>query len=116
MTWKIRYQNGVFAEREESRVQAPKRVVEAATMQENDRRQFIVERFTAGTGENLLSFDFKIHDQAFENFRAARNPISKSAFMSSMSSSPTDSRTMSSVIPAATSASASMRECVVVAG
>ena len=116
MARQVRYEYGVVAKREESRVQAPKNMVQTAPMQKNDSRFVVIKRFAARRGKDLFSTDIEIHDQPLAVRFAARNPISKSALMSVTSSRPTESRIMSSLMPAASSASASIRECVVVAG
>ena len=94
----------------EARVQAPERMIQATTVQENDNRFCVIECLAARGCKNLLSVDVEIHAYDPAMRFAARKPFSKSAWMSATSSSPTDKRTISSVIPAAIRASASMRE------
>ena len=64
----------------------------------------------AGNGKDLFAANFEVHFVPYAKRLAARKPVSKSALMSATSSRPTERRIMCSVIPAATSASASMRE------
>ncbi len=109
-------QHRVISKREKAGLQAPCRMVEAAAMKKNDGGLAVIEGLAARRCKYLLAIDVEVHAMTQEIFFAARKPASKSALISATSSSPTERRTMSSVIPAALSASASMRECVVVAG
>ena len=112
----IQNEHGVVSEGKEAGLQSPECMVQGAAAEEQDNRLAVVEWLPAGGCKNLLAINFKIHRYAPAIFLEARKPFSKSTLMSLTSSRPTDNLIISSVIPAATNASASIRECVVVAG
>lgn len=116
MAGSIQSEDRIVPEGEETGLQTPERMVQTAAAEKQDNRLAVIEWPPTGARKNLLAINVEIHDYALAIFLAARKPLSKSTFISLTSSRPTDSLIMSSVIPAATSASASIRECVVVAG
>ena len=83
----------------------PDRMIEAGTVQENDRRQRRIEIAAAGGDEG--SFPSTISCMAQARCEA-RSACAKSSMMSPAASSPTETRTSSSPTPAAASAAASI--------
>ncbi len=58
---KVRHQYAVVPEGKKPRMQSPECVVQAAAVQENNRRKFVVEFLAAGGRKGTLSVNVEIH-------------------------------------------------------
>ena len=102
----IRRQHATAVMGEPAAVQGPGGMVEAGAVQEHDGRQRRVELASAGGDEGIDAVD--VTTAWSQPFCEARSAWPRSSMMSAAASMPTDSRTISSPMPAASSCAASI--------